>query len=461
MPKVPAPERDASARASDFDEVTGVYDDDGAMQEAARCLQCKNPKCMEGCPVGVNIPALAQLVRDGKFDDAASVIKEANALPAICGRVCPQEDQCEALCVLARKDDPIAIGRLERFIADRELSPGPVPGVSVRRDRRIAVVGSGPAGLTCAADLCRLGYAVTVFEALHEPGGVLTYGIPEFRLPKEIVRREVEYVRSLGADFQFNVVIGKTLTVDDLLAQGFDAVFLGIGAGVPLLLDIEGENANGVYTANEYLTRVNLMRAYAFPAVETPVKRGRNVVVIGGGNVALDAARTALRLGAGAVTVSYRRTEAEMPARLEEIAHAKEEGVRFEFLTSPVSFAVTDGWIQSVGLQRMELGDPDDSGRRRPLPIAGKVDELPADVVVIAIGTRANPLLPQTVPGLALDPRGYILADDRGATSRAGVYAGGDIITGSATVISAMGAGRRAAEAIHEFLQDPPVAAVR
>jgi glutamate synthase (NADPH/NADH) small chain len=458
-PQRPPRQKDASIpdaeRRTTFKEVPLGFTPEQAMAEASRCLQCRRPRCVEGCPVNVPIKDFIQLVTQGDFIAASKKIKEKNALPAVCGRVCPQEDQCEKACVLGRVDDPVAIGKLERFVADYEAVHGsePTPSSQPRMPRRVAVIGAGPAGLTCAAELAQMGYRVTVFESLHEPGGVLVYGIPEFRLPKDIVKREVEYITKLGVEFALNVPVGAALDVSELREQGYDAIFIGVGAGLPIMLDIPGENAVGVYTANEYLTRVNLMRAYAFPEYDTPVSRGKNVIVIGGGNVALDAARTALRLGAESVTIAYRRTEAEMPARREEIEHAREEGIAFEFLVAPVEILTENNRVSGVRFQRMELSEPDESGRRRPVPIPGSFEALPADLVITAIGTRANPLLPRNIPGLELTERGYIKADEEGRTSLPYVFAGGDIVTGAATVILAMGAGKKAARAIDRYLR--------
>lgn len=453
------PEQDPGVRTTNFDEVTLGYTAEDAMAEARRCLHCKDPKCQQGCPVEVDILEFIAEIKEGRFEEAARIVRRKNSLPAICGRVCPQECQCEKLCLMGKRFEPVAIGRLERFVADyalRQRSAAkkpvktPAPGA-----KRVAVVGSGPAGLTCAGDLARKGYRVTVFEALHEPGGVLVYGIPEFRLPKRIVEAEVDYVKSLGVEVRVNVVIGKTLTVDELFDDyGYEAVFIGTGAGTPCFLGIPGENLNGVYTANEFLTRTNLMQAYRFPEYATPIKVGRRVAVVGGGNVALDAARTALRLGAGEVTVVYRRSRQEMPARCEEVLHAEDEGIRFSLLTCPVAVVGDEkGWVRGLECTRMELGEPDESGRCRPIPVPGSNYRLEADVVVIAIGQNPNPLVPRTTPGLETGPRGTVCADEAtGQTSRAGVFAGGDIVTGAATVIEAMGAGKRAARAIDAFL---------
>ena len=444
-------------RGKNFNEVALGYTEKLAVEEANRCLACKKPTCVEGCPVEVDIPAFISFVQEKNFKAAIQKIKEMNCLPAICGRVCPQEDQCEKLCTLAKKYEPIGIGRLERFVADweREQGVGEVPRKKKRTGKRVAVVGSGPAGLTVAGDLALQGHSVTVFEALHKAGGVLVYGIPEFRLPKSIVEEEINYVRSLGVEIKTSMVIGKVLTVDDLLdSRGYDAVFIGTGAGFPWFMGIPGENLNGVYSANEFLTRANLMKAYLFPKYDTPIKRGKRVAVIGGGNVAMDSARTALRLGADEVYLVYRRSEKEMPARDEEVEHAKEEGIIFKLLTNPKRILGEDGWVKGMECYQMELGEPDASGRCRPVAIEGSEFVLDVDVVIVAVGTSANPLIPESTPNLKLSKKGYIEADEEsGLTSRKGVFAGGDIVTGSATVILAMGAGRKAARAIHEYLQ--------
>ncbi|HDI11139.1 MAG TPA: NADPH-dependent glutamate synthase [Candidatus Acetothermia bacterium] len=453
--QVPMREQDPKERIHNFDEVPYGYTPEEAMEEASRCLQCKNPPCIKACPVGIDIPGFIRKIREGDFRGAIATIKESNLLPAICGRVCPQETQCQGACVLGRKYEPVAIGRLERFAADWELEHGvELPEVGEPTGFKVAVVGSGPAGLACAADLRRMGHQVTIFEALHEPGGVLMYGIPEFRLPKRIVKAEVENLKRLGVEIVLDVVIGKTMTIDDLFEAGYDAVFVGTGAGLPRFLGIPGEGLVGVYSANEFLTRVNLMRAYRFPEYDTPIKVGKRVAVIGGGNVAMDAARTALRLGAERVLVLYRRTEKEMPARLEEIQHAKEEGVEFEFLSAPLRFLGKDGHLTGIECIRMRLGEPDESGRRRPIPIEGSNFTIPTDTAIIAVGNRPHPLVPRTTSGLRVSPRGTIVADEEGRTSREGVFAGGDIVTGAATVISAMGAGRRAAKAIDRYLRE-------
>ncbi len=453
--KVRMREQDPRERIHNFDEVPLGYTPELAQREAERCLQCRVPRCVKGCPVEVDIPGFIRLIRKGDFIGAARKIKETNNLPAICGRVCPQETQCEKFCVLGKKFEPVAIGRLERFAADYEREHGAVevPPLPPPTGKKVAVVGSGPSGLTAAADLAKMGHKVVIFEGLHVPGGVLVYGIPEFRLPKSIVRAEIEFVKSLGVEIRTDWVIGKIRTVDELLEE-YDAVYIATGAGAPTFMGIPGENLNGIYSANEYLTRVNLMRAYQFPEADTPVRRGKKVAVIGGGNVAMDAARTARRLGAE-VTVVYRRSRDEMPARLEEVHHAEEEGVRFQFLTNPVRYIGNgDGWVVAAECIRMELGEPDASGRRRPIPIPGSEFTLEVDQVIVAIGTHANPLVPSTTKDLQLNKWGYIVADpETGATSREGVFAGGDIVTGAATVIEAMGAGKRAAKAIDAYLK--------
>jgi glutamate synthase (NADPH/NADH) small chain len=411
---------------------------------------------VEGCPVDVRIPEFIQQIADGDFIGAARTLKETNCLPAVCGRVCPQEDQCEKTCILGKKGDPVAIGRLERFAADYERDRGAVaiPPVATPNGKKVAVVGAGPSGLTIAGDLIKLGYDITVFEALHKAGGVLIYGIPEFRLPKAIVEAEVDYLKQLGVKVVTNAVIGRLKTIDELFAEGFDAVYIAVGAGAPVFMDIPGENMSGIYSANEYLTRSNLMKAYRFPEYDTPIVRGKNVAVVGGGNVAMDSVRTALRLGAENAYIIYRRSEVEMPARKEEVHHAKEEGVQFLLLTNPVEYlGDKNGWVTGVKCIRMELGEPDASGRRSPVPMAGSEFVIDVDTVVVAVGTMANPIVPSTTPGLETNRKGYIITKgESGETTRRGVYAGGDIVTGSATVILAMGAGRKAAQAIHEAL---------
>jgi glutamate synthase (NADPH) small chain len=456
VPRHKMPEQDPKIRVKNFNEVPTGYTEETAIAEAKRCIQCKKPGCIAGCPVDVDIPGFIARIAEGKFIEAALKLKETNALPAVCGRVCPQEDQCEKVCILGKKGEPVAIGRLERFAADCERQAGEIsiPAPAKPNGKRVAIVGAGPSGLTIAGDLIKLGYDVTIFEALHKAGGVLVYGIPEFRLPKAIVEAEVDYLRKLGVKIETNIVIGRLKTVDELFAEGFHAVYLGVGAGAPVFMNIPGENLSGIYSANEYLTRSNLMKAYRFPEYDTPIVRGKNVAVIGGGNVAMDSVRTALRLGADNATIIYRRTEVEMPARIEEVHHAKEEGVQFRLLTNPVEYIGSkEGWVTGVRCQKMELGEPDDSGRRRPVPVAGSEFVIPVDTVVVAVGTMANPIVPATTPGLETNRWGYIVAkNESGLTSREGVYAGGDIVTGSATVILAMGAGRLAARAIHEYL---------
>jgi glutamate synthase (NADPH/NADH) small chain len=450
------PTQDAKARSRNYDEVALGYPEETAFLESARCLQCKRPKCVEGCPVGVDIPAFIERLREGDMPGAARSLKADNNLPAICGRVCPQETQCEALCVLSKKHEPVAIGRLERYVADWDLAhPSPPPQVPPSTGKKVAVIGCGPAGLTCAGDLARYGHQVTLFESLHAPGGVLIYGIPEFRLPKHIVHAEVDYVRSLGVDIQLNTVIGKLHTLDELLnEQAYDAVFLGTGAGLPMFMHIPGENYNGVYSANEFLTRVNLMKAYLFPNWDTPVKVGSKVAVVGAGNVAMDASRCALRLGAEQVHIVYRRSSEEVPARAEEVHHAEEEGIIFDFLTNPVEiYGDEKGWVRGMRCIRMKLGEPDASGRRRPLPIEGSEFDMDVDMVVMALGTRPNPLVFTESGGLERTKWGTVVANEEtGKTTKDRVWAGGDIVTGAATVISAMGAGKRAAADIDRFL---------
>lgn len=457
--KTPVPVQDATVRAHNFEEVSQGYTAALAQNEASRCLDCRHKPCVAGCPVGIDIPAFIREIREGDFENAYRVIKLDSSLPAVCGRVCPQENQCEKVCVRGVKGEPVAIGRLERFAADRHAQQGDtaVPDVTPN-GHRVAVVGSGPSGLSCAWELAVNGCDVTIFEALHEPGGVLVYGIPEFRLPKRIVAEEVARLREIGVDVETNMIIGKTLTIDDLFASGYEAVYIGSGAGLPMFMDIPGESSKGVYSANEYLTRSNLMKAYR-PDSETPIMKGGHTVVVGGGNVAMDAARTALRLGADRVTIVYRRSDAELPARREEIEFAKEEGIQFLFLTNPVEILSyhnpenprdpRNGFVRAVRCIRMELGEPDERGRRRPVPVEGSEFTFDADTVVMALGTRPNPLIKSTTAGLDTDKWGCIVADEEtGLTSRPNVYAGGDTVTGAATVISAMGAGKSAARAI-------------
>ncbi len=457
IPRQVMPAQDPGVRKHNFDEVPTGFTPELAVKEAQRCLQCKKPVCIDGCPVEVDIPAFLNLVTEGKFSEAAKKIKETNSLPAVCGRVCPQEEQCEIVCVLAKKHTPVAIGHLERFVADweREHNEMVIPEIAPPSGKRVAVVGSGPAGLTVAGDLVKLGHSVTVFEALHKEGGVLVYGIPEFRLPKAIVKSEVDFLASMGVEFKTSHVIGKLKGIDDLFEEGFDAIFIGTGAGLPNFMGIEGENFNGIYSANEYLTRSNLMRAYDMDAAGTPIMAGKRVAVLGGGNTAMDAVRTGLRLGAEHAAIIYRRSRQEMPARDEEIHHAEEEGIEFQFLTAPIKFiGNNNGWVRQMECIKMELGEPDSSGRRRPVPIEGSNYIMDVDTVVVAIGNSSNPLIPRTTPGLKTNKWGNIIADDDSMlTSRKGVYAGGDIVTGGATVILAAGAGKKAARAIHEYLQ--------
>jgi glutamate synthase (NADPH/NADH) small chain len=445
------PKQDQLVRIKNFDEVALGYTPEQAMEEASRCLQCKNALCVKGCPVEIDIPAFIKYIREGNFLDAVKKIKEKNSLPAICGRVCPQENQCEKFCVMGRRWEPIAIGRLERFVADYERSNNKVAVKSSGEKGKVACVGSGPASLTCAADLAMMGYGVTLFESLHVAGGVLMYGIPEFRLPKKVVQEEADYVKSLGVELVTDVIVGKTVTIDELFKEGYQAIFIGTGAGLPKFLGIPGENLNGVYSANEFLIRVNLMKAYLFPKYHTPIYRGSKVAVVGGGNVAMDAARVALRLGAE-VYVVYRRGEAEMPARKEEVENAKEEGVKFVFYANPIR-VLGEEWVTGLECLRMELGEPDGTGRRRPIPIPNSNFVLECDSVVIAIGQSPNPLIPLTTEGLKIGEHGNIVADSEGRTTKKGVFAGGDITSGEATVIAAMAAGKRAARAIDQYIQ--------
>jgi len=457
-PRVAMPERDPKQRASVFDEVGYGYTPEMALEEAMRCLQCKNPTCEAGCPVNIEIRDFIGAIIDGDYKSGVDIIKRRNALPAVCGRVCPQEEQCERACVLANKGEPVAIGRLERFLGDSdlacELDHRCVPEVAESSGFRCAVVGSGPAGLACAGELAQLGHDVTILESLHAPGGVLSYGIPEFRLPAQVLSAEIETLSALGVKIETDTVVGALVTVEELMAEeGYDAVFIGSGAGLPTFLGVPGENLNGVYSANEFLTRVNLMRAYEFPNADTPVWRGRKVAVVGGGNVAMDAARTALRLGAEEVFLVYRRTEDEMPARKEEVHHAKEEGVEFKMLCSPSQIVGHDGFVTGIVATRQELSEPDASGRRAPVCIMGSEFTIECDTVISAVGTRANPLLAKAAPDLELTRRGYIVTDEDGATNLPGVFAGGDIVTGAATVILAMGAGKKAAVAMDGWLR--------
>jgi glutamate synthase (NADPH/NADH) small chain len=456
IPRQQMPEQDPKERIHNFNEVPHGFSPELAIREAQRCLQCPKAPCVKGCPVEVDIPGFLQLVVEGKFAEAAWKIKETNSLPAVCGRVCPQEDQCEAVCVLTKRFKSVAVGHLERFVADyeRENNLTKMPKIAPPTGKKVAIVGSGPAGLTVAGDLVKLGHKVTIFEALHKPGGVLVYGIPEFRLPKAIVQSEVDFLTKMGVEVKTSQVIGRIATVDELFEQGFDAVFIGTGAGLPNFMRVEGENLNGIYSANEYLTRNNLMRAFDFPNADTPVISGKNVAVLGGGNTAMDAVRTSLRLGADNGYIVYRRSRKEMPARNEEIHHAEQEGVQFRFLTAPVRFLGSeDGWVTAMECIRMELGEPDASGRRRPVPIEGSNYVIPVDTVVVAIGNSSNPLIPRTTPGLDTNKWGNILVtEETNMTSRPGVFAGGDIVTGGATVILAAGAGKVAARAIHEYV---------
>ncbi|MFH1995764.1 MAG: NADPH-dependent glutamate synthase [Candidatus Omnitrophota bacterium] len=463
MPKVPMREQPAEERVKNFEEVALGLTEAEAVKEAKRCLECGKPACSAGCPVEIDIPAFISAIAKSNFKQAIEKLREKNSLPAVCGRVCPQEDQCEKLCILSKKDAPVGIGNLERFAADYEFShktkeqdsPNRKP-LTVNREPsvKVAVIGSGPSGITCAGDLARMGYNVTMFESLHAPGGVLIYGIPEFRLPKKIVQTEVDYVCSLGVDVRTNILVGRTTTLDDLRAQGYAAFFVGTGAGLPYFLGIDGEGLNGVYSANEFLTRINLMKAYHFPEYDTPVRVGRRVGVIGAGNVAMDSARCAKRLGAEEVSIIYRRTETEMPARIEEVERAKEEGIRFELLTNPVRLVADgSGWVKQAVCMRNELGEPDSSGRRRPVPIKRSEFTIDIDTIVCAVGQGPNPLLLSTLPDLKLTGKGTIITDSDCATSLDGVFAGGDIVTGAATVIEAMGAGKKAARGIDRYLK--------
>jgi glutamate synthase (NADPH/NADH) small chain len=456
IPRQKMPEQPAEIRRRNFNEVPLGYQEELAVNEAERCLQCKNPSCVEGCPVGVDIPGFIGYLKQREFTKSIRHVWQMNSLPAVCGRVCPQEIQCEGKCILGKKGDPVAIGNLERYVADRERmhGKGDLPPKASPTGKRVAVVGAGPSGLTVAGDLILKGHDVTVFEAFHKPGGVLVYGIPEFRLPKEIVYSEVNFLERLGVKVECNMVVGRAVALDELFAEGYHAVFLGVGAGLPRFMNIPGENLIGIYSANEYLTRSNLMRAYRFPEYDTPIVLGKDVVVFGAGNVAMDSARTAMRLGADRVRIVYRRSKDEMPARTAEIHHAEEEGIEFHLLTAPTRF-VGDGKGRVVAVEciQMTLGEPDDSGRRRPVPVENSKFRLDCDLAVIAVGAGANPLLTKVTPGLRLNKWGYIIADpETGKTTKKGVWAGGDIVTGSATVILAMGAGRKASQSMHQYL---------
>jgi len=454
---VAMPKQKPEVRKHNFDEVALGYSEEQAVAEASRCLQCPKPQCVPGCPVEVEIPEFVKLVRERKFDEAIKKVKEKNSLPAICGRVCPQEEQCQRNCVVGKAGDPISVGRLERFVADYELARGvDAQSLPPKTGKKVAVIGAGPAGLTCAADLAKLGYEVTILEALHVGGGVLMYGIPEFRLPKRIVQAEINYVKQLGVKLQTDALVGRIFTINELFQKGFSAVFIGSGAGLPQFMRLPGENLGGIYSANEFLIRVNLMKSYAFPEYDTPIRVGRNVAVIGAGNVAMDSARSALRLGAENVYIVYRRSREEMPARAEEIENAEEEGIVFKLLTNPTRFFGDEhGWVKGMECIRMELGEPDESGRRRPIPVQGSEFVMDVDTVVVAIGRTPNPIIQRTTDGLEVTKWGTIVADEvTGKTSLEGVYAGGDIVTGEATVISAMGAGKRAAKAIHEYIMN-------
>lgn len=457
LKKVPVKEQDAKVKAANFQEVCLGYNKEEAMEEATRCINCKNAQCIKGCPVSINIPGFIEKVKEGKIEEAYQIISESSALPAVCGRVCPQESQCEGKCIRGIKGEALSIGKLERFVADYARENGIRPqGAEKKNGKKVAVIGSGPSGLTCAGDLAKLGYEVTIFEALHEPGGVLVYGIPEFRLPKSaVVAKEIENVKALGVKIETNVVVGKSVTIDELLEEeGFDAVYIGSGAGLPKFMGIPGEQANGVFSANEYLTRSNLMKAFDENS-NTPIMRGKKVAVVGGGNVAMDAARTALRLGAE-VHVVYRRSEEELPARVEEVHHAKEEGIIFNLLTNPTEILEDEkGWVKGIRCIKMELGEPDTSGRRRPVEIPGSEFDMEVDTVIMSLGTSPNPLISSTTKGLEVNKRKCIVADEEfGKTTKEGVYAGGDAVTGAATVILAMGAGRAGARGIHEYLQN-------
>ena len=456
IPRVPVREQDPKVRAHNFEEVCYGYNLEEATTEATRCLHCKNPRCVASCPVGIKIPEFIAKVKEGDIAGAAAIIAEDSSLPAVCGRVCPQESQCEGSCILGVKGEPVAIGKLERFVADHTAAsePAPAAGKVNRGGKKVAVIGSGPAGLACASDLAKAGYDVTIFEALHKAGGVLEYGIPEFRLPKDtVLKREIQAVKDLGVKIETDVIIGRTVTIDSLMdEEGYEAVFVGTGAGLSKFMGIPGENLNGVFSANEFLTRNNLMKAFREDYL-TPIHAGRKCCVVGGGNVAMDAARTALRLGAD-TTIIYRRTEVELPARKEEVHHAKEEGIEFNMLTNPVEILGDEkGWVRAIKCIRMELGEPDESGRRSPVPVPGSEFEIPTETVIMALGTAPNPLIVNTTSGLEATRRGGISADGEGRTTREGIFAGGDAVTGAATVILAMGAGRKAAKAIDEYLK--------
>ena len=456
MTKLPMPEQDPKVRARNFEEVSYGYTEEMAVEEAQRCLHCKHMPCVSGCPVNVQIPKFIQLIAEHKFADACAAIKETSALPAVCGRVCPQETQCEAKCVRGIKGEPVAIGRLERFAADWDMKNGKNEVVKPESNgHKVAIIGAGPAGLTCAGDLAKKGYEVTIFEAFHKAGGVLVYGIPEFRLPKAIVQKEVEGLEKMGVKVMTDMVIGKVLSIDELMDDmGFEAVFIGSGAGLPMFMGIEGEDLVGVSSANEFLTRINLMKAYR-DDYDTPIRKGKNVAVVGGGNVAMDAARSAMRLGAEHVYIIYRRSEAELPARREEVHHAKEEGIEFVLLTNPVKIHGDENAnVKSIECIKMELGEPDASGRRRPIPVEGSNFEIPVDTVIMSLGTSPNPLIRTTTEGLEANKKGCLVADEHMATTREGVYAGGDAVTGAATVILAMGAGKTAAASIDEYIQN-------
>ena len=456
MTKLPMPEQDPKVRARNFEEVSYGYTEEMAVEEAQRCLHCKHMPCVSGCPVNVQIPKFIQLIAEHKFADACAAIKETSALPAVCGRVCPQETQCEAKCVRGIKGEPVAIGRLERFAADWDMKNGKNEVVKPESNgHKVAVIGAGPAGLTCAGDLAKKGYEVTIFEAFHKAGGVLVYGIPEFRLPKAIVQKEVEGLEKMGVKVMTDMVIGKVLSIDELMDDmGFEAVFIGSGAGLPMFMGIEGEDLVGVSSANEFLTRSNLMKAYR-DGYDAPIRKGKNVAVVGGGNVAMDAARSAMRLGAEHVYIIYRRSEAELPARREEVHHAKEEGIEFVLLTNPVKIHGDENAnVKSIECIKMELGEPDASGRRRPIPVEGSNFEIPVDTVIMSLGTSPNPLIRTTTEGLEANKKGCLVADEHMATTREGVYAGGDAVTGAATVILAMGAGKTAAASIDEYIQN-------